>query len=144
MPKDVYHFDDDGSISDRKPPRLRSASRSSLPLTSGAIPDNDTHKQAVALLREGIALKVKESEIKERLDEIRTELGTIAAAYDLSGFRNGLTGFEYYGWKSRESLKKDKLIALLSKYSVPVSELAGCYEAGEEFLSTRLFAFDLE
>ena len=146
MPKEQYDFDDQpkGAGNGEKKPRLRSASRSALPLTSAAIDDGDTHRQVVALLREGVALKVQESEIKERLDEIRGELGAIAAAYDLTGFRNGLAGFEYRGYTSRTTLKKERVVDLISRHGIPVTELAECFEEGEPYLDVKLFAFDLE
>ncbi len=151
MPKEQYDFDNNeqtesnGGNGDKpKAPRLRSASRSKLPLTSAAIDDGEMHKQAVKLLREGVKLRTQESEIKDRLEEIKAELAVVASVYDLPGFRNGLAGFEYRGYTSRTTLKKDRLVELLSRHGIPVNELDGCYAAGEPFLDVKIFSFDLE
>lgn len=123
--------------------RLRSASMSSLPQSS-AIPDADTFKQVNALLKEAVKLKTKVAEAEDRLDEIKNELSTVAAAYDLKGFRHGMAGFEYHGYTSRSTLNKAKLVDKLSEYGAPASLIDECYEPGAGFLSAKFVVFDLE
>jgi len=140
----MQHEDLTDDQSEGKSKRLRSASNSKLPVAS-VIPDREEFKRAVALLREAGKIKVAMSEGKERLDEIEMELHCLCVAYDLnSGLRHGLFGFEDRGMKSKSTLKKDKLVNLLSEFGIPAARLSECYESGSEFLDTRITAFDLE
>lgn len=123
--------------------RLRSASRSELPIAS-IIPDKDTFESVVSLLREASGLKVQVSESEERLKEIQTELAAISEIYGGKGFRHGRAGFEYRGMTSRSSLKKPKLIELLSSHGIPASDLEACYEEGTPFLDARVVIFDID
>lgn len=126
-----------------KKERLRSASNSKLPVVS-VIPDQETMKQAVALLKEATKLKVKVSEAEDRLEEIKLELFAIASSYDLSGFRYGLAGFENRGYSSRSTLNKQKMISDLSARGIGADVIAGWYESGNEFLDARITTFDVE
>lgn len=126
-----------------KKPRLTSASRSSLPQSS-VIPDSETFKQVNGLLKRAVALRAKISEQTEDLDEIKATLASIAAIYELKGFRHGLCGFEYRGYTSRQSLNRQKLVERMSAYGAPASLIDECYEDGKPFLETRVVAFDLE
>ena len=131
------------NAANEKKSRLRSASRSTLPKSS-EIPDSATFRQVNGLLKEAIKLKVKESEVKERLEEIRDELAMVAMAYDLSGFRHGLAGFEYHGYTSRQTLNKQKLIEAVSAYGCPASVIEASYEPGAEYLNAKIVVFDME
>lgn len=119
--------------------RLTSASRSSLPVAS-VIPEQDIFERAVALLKEGIAVKVKMSELEERASEIRDELGAIAEAFDLKGFRHGMGGFEYHGYTTRKSLSKEMLLS----HGVSADVIAQSYKDSEPFMSAKFIVFDLE
>ena len=126
-----------------KKSRLRSASRSTLPKSS-EIPDTETFKSVNKMLKEAVTLKVKVSEAEERLDEIKSELAAVAMAYDLTGFRHGLAGYEYHGYTSRQTLNKQKLIEKVSAYGCPASVIDEAYEDGKTFLSAKIVVFDLE
>ena len=126
-----------------KPARLRSASRSALPQSS-AIPDPETFRSVNKLLKEAVNLKVKVSEAEERLDEIKNELAAVAMAYEMSGFRHAMSGFEYHGYTSRQTLNKQKLIEKVSAYGCPASVIDESYEAGTPFLNAKIVVFDLE
>ena len=126
-----------------KKSRLRSASRSTLPRSS-EIPETDVFKNVNKLLKEAVALKVKQSETEERLDEIKNELAAVAFAYNMPGFRHGLAGYEYHGYTSRSSLNKQKLIEKISPYGCPASVIEESYEPGTPFLSAKIVVFDME
>ena len=130
------------AVEDKKS-RLRSASRSTLPQSS-AIPDQETFKQVNGLLKEAVKLKVKESECAERLDEIKNELAAVAMAYEMTGFRHGMAGYEYHGYTSRQTLNKQKLIEKVGAYGCPASVIEESYEDGKPFLSAKIVVFDLE
>jgi len=120
--------------------RFRSASRSTLPTASAALPDKEMLQQVTALLKEGMKVKIKLSELDERRKEITEELGAIAAAYDLSGFRHGLIGFEYHGYTTRKTLSKERLLAA----GVSAEILEECFADSEPFMNAKLVAFDVE
>jgi hypothetical protein len=122
-----------------KAPRFTSAANSKLPLAS-VIDDTETMRHAVKLLKEGVANSAKQSELKERESEIREELAAICHAYELTGFKHGLCGFEYHGYQTRQTLSKERLLAL----GVPADTIAQAYSEGKPFLSSRLLAFDME
>lgn len=119
--------------------RLHSASHSKLPLAS-VIEDNDTFKRVVKLLRDGTINKVKQSELKEKEEEIKNELAAICEAYGIAGVRYGLDAFEYYGWKTRETLSKERLLAL----GVSAETIAAAYQTSAPYLMTKIDPFDLE
>ena len=123
--------------------RLRSASRSTLPKSS-EIPDPETFKSVNKMLKEAVALKVKVSEAEERLEEIKNELAAVAMAYDLSGFRHGMAGYEFRGYNSRQTLDKQALIEKMSADGCPASLIDECYKSGASFLDARIVVFDLE
>lgn len=119
--------------------RLRSAQNSTLPLTS-EIPDPEIFKQATHLLKEGIKLRAKISELEESASDLREQLAVICAAYDLKGLRHGLAGFEYHGYKTRQTLSKEKLLA----NGVSADIIAKSFSEGEPYLMTKFVAFDIE
>ena len=123
--------------------RLRSASRSTLPKSS-EIPDTETFKNVNKMLKEAVGLKIKVSEAEDRLEEIKNELAAVAMAYDLTGFRHGLAGYEYHGYTSRQTLNKQKLIEKVSAYGCPASVIDEAYEDGKPYLSAKIVVFDLE
>ena len=128
---------------EKKGTRLRSASRSTLPKSS-EIPDPETFRSVNKMLKEAVALKVKVSEAEERLEEIKNELAAVAMAYDLSGFRHGLAGYEYHGYTSRQTLNKQKLIEKIGANGCPASVIDESYEDGKPFLSAKIVVFDME
>lgn len=119
--------------------RLRRASTSTIP-KANIIDDLDTFKRVVKLLREGTKVKVAQSQAAEREREIKEELAAICEAYGLSGLRHGLDEFEYYGWKTRSALSKERLLAL----GVPAETIASAYVESAPFLSTKIDPFDLD
>jgi len=119
--------------------RLRSASNSKYPLAS-VIDDPDTFKRAIHLLKECTINKVKQSELKEQEDELKTELAAICSAYNLPGIRHGLDCFEYFGWKTKQTLSKERLLAL----GVTAEQIAQAYVDSDPFLMTKITPFDLE
>ncbi len=122
-----------------KKPRLLSAAGSNLPSVA-VISDNETFRRAVKLLKEGILVKAKQSELEERAAEIRDELAAISEAYQLKGMKYGLAGFEYHGYVTRKSLSKERLLAL----GVPADTIDQAFVEGNPYLSTKLIVFDLE
>jgi len=124
---------------DTKRKILRSAANSSLPVAS-LIPDPDLFRRSIELLRRAQDLKVKVSVAEEELLSIRDELAAICEAFNLKGFRHGLTGFEYHGYTSRKSLSKERLLAL----GVSADTIAEAYVDGEPFLSAKITVFDME
>lgn len=119
--------------------RLRSAAKSSLPMAS-TIPDPETFRRVVELLKEGVALKVKASELEEREKEIKEELAAVAEGYQTKGFRHALAGFEYHGWQTKKTLSKEKLLS----NGVSADVIDKSFSESDPFLSTKMFAFDLE
>jgi len=119
--------------------RLRSASKSSLPIAS-KIPDPETFRRVVALLKEGVEIKVKASELEEREKEIKEELAAVSEAYGTKGFRHGLVGFEYHGWQTKKTLSKEKLLS----NGVSAAVIDNSFAESAPFLSTKMFAFDLD
>ena len=120
-------------------PRLRSASNSTIPIAS-VISDPETFREAVAMLREATANKVAQSELKERETAIKENLAAICEAYDLKGIRHGLDCFEYYGYSTRQTLSKERLLAL----GVPAETIDAAYAAGEPYLNTKINPFDID
>ena len=119
--------------------RLTSASRSTLPMVS-EIPDSDTMKRAIALMKEAAKLKIQVSEAEDRLNSIRTELAAICEAYGTEhGFRYGHVGFEYHGYITRKSFSKEKAVTL-----IPADVIDQCYTESEPFLLTKVVVFDLD
>lgn len=131
------------NVTEEKKTRLRSASNSTLPQTS-AIPDRETFQSMNMLLKEAIKLKVKVSEMEERLEEIKLEAAAVCGAYDLKGFRHGLGGFDYRGYNTRKTLDKQALVERMSAYGCPTSLIEECYRPGESFLDARFVVFDLD
>jgi hypothetical protein len=120
--------------------RLRSAGNSKLPLAS-VIPDTETMQNAVKLMKEGVKLKARLSELEDREKEIRETLAAICEAFDLTdGIKHGMTGFQYNGYATRKTLSKEKLLAA----GVSAETINAAYTEGEPFLSCKLIAFDLE
>lgn len=121
-------------------PRIRSAANSSLPLVS-IIPDDDTMKRAVKLMKEAVAAAARQSEAEERLKEIKDELAAICTAYDLEkGFRHGLVGYEFHGYQTRKTLSKERLLA----QGVSAEQIDAAYVDGTPFLYSKVIAFDVE
>lgn len=118
--------------------KLRSAARSTLPVAS-IIPDPDTFKQAVKLLKEATAIVTKQSEQDDRLKEIKSELAAICEAYEVKGFRHGLHGFEYHGYTTRKTLSKEKLLLL----GVSADQIDKSYVDSAPFLSSKIVPFDI-
>lgn len=122
-----------------KAPRLRSASNSKIPLAS-KIDDPETFRESVALLQEATDLKVKTSELAEREIEIKEQLAAVCEAYSLPGIRHGLNCFEYYGYTTRQTLSKERLLAL----GVSAELIAAAYVESKPYLNTKINPFDLD
>jgi len=122
-----------------KAPRLRSASNSKIPLAS-KISDQDTFEEAVAMLQTATNLKVKISELEEEAAELKESLAAICEAYSLPGIRHGLNCFEYYGYTTRKTLSKERLLAL----GVTAEQIAESYVDSKPFLNAKINPFDLD
>jgi hypothetical protein len=124
---------------DKKPPRMRVASNSTLPIAS-VIDDPETFRRAVALLAKGSAAVYAIRDAEKDKDEASSELATICEAYSLKGIRHGLNAFEYHGYTARQTLSRERLLAL----GVPAETIAKAMVEGKPFLSARLAPFDIE
>jgi hypothetical protein len=124
---------------EEKRPRFTSASNSKLPLAS-KIPDRDIFNRAVILLKRNTELKAKISEAEEELGSNKEELSAVCEAFNLKGIKYGLDGFSYEGYITRQTLSKERLLAL----GVPAETIAEAYVEGHPFLSTKVLRFDME
>ena len=121
--------------------RILSASKSNLPAASAVIEDGDMFREAVRLLKALSANAVRMSELKERDEELRTALAAICTTYGLDhGFKYGMSGFEYHGYLTRQTLNKELLLA----NGVDAATIAASFKTGEPFLSCKLVTFDVE
>ena len=119
--------------------RLRSAGNSTLPIAS-IIPDQDQFREAVKLVTRATKIKVQMDELKEELDGCVEQLAAICEVFNLTkGFRHGLFMFEYHGYRTRDTLSKEKLLEL----GVPAETIAQAYTTSKPFLSTKIDPFDI-
>lgn len=120
-------------------PRLRSAANSKLPIAS-VIPDTDQFREAIRLVERATAIKVEMDELKEELDGLIEQMAAICEVFHLEhGFKYGLFMFEYHGWKTRDTLSKEKLLEL----GVPADTIAKAYTTSKPYLSTKIDPFDI-
>lgn len=120
-------------------PRIRSAGNSKIPLCS-VIDDPEMFREVVQLLKESTTVKVKQSELADCEDEIRDRLAAICEAYELPGVRHGRDCFEYYGWQTRKTMSKERLLAL----GVSAEIIDAAYVEGKPFLSSKINPFDID
>ena len=91
-------------------------------------------------MKEGEAIKVKQSELSDRMDQIVEQLSAICEACDLKGMKHGKRGFEYHGWTSRETLSVERLV----EEGVAAATIAKCRVKGKPFVSYKFILFDME
>jgi hypothetical protein len=120
--------------------RATSAANSKLPKLSAALSDQDIFDQAKSLLVEAEDVKRHKKALEQREADIKSELAAICDAYGLPGFKWGLTGFEYHGWKTKQTLSKEKLLAA----GVSAETIAAAYTESKPYLSTEITLFDQE
>jgi len=106
---------------------------SKLPLVS-VIDDKVTLDRCIQLLKEADKLKARSDDDGARLKEIREELGSYAAAFDLPGMRYGNMALVYSGERSNKRLS----VELLIENGVSPEVIAQSYKETKPFTDIRL------
>jgi len=119
--------------------RIRRAANSKFKSVTEAFEDNpEMTVRSIDLLKSVTQKKIEVSRLGEEIDEATAELAAICEAYSLDGLRYGLNCFEYYGWKTRKTLSKERLLEL----GVPAETIEAAYAESKPFLSTKVNPFD--
>jgi hypothetical protein len=130
---------EDFGVEEPKSTRIRRASNSKLPQAS-EIEDRDIRERVKELLKRSTVTAMKISESRELLEQLESEMGAICEAYDLKGFRHGLHCYEYYGWHTRKTLSKVKLLEL----GVSAEIIEAAYTESKPYIMQKVNPFDVE
>ena len=122
-----------------KEPKLRAASKSSLPEAVHVL-DTDMFAELYFDLQQAQKLRAEISSKQEDLEELQTKLNASCEAYGLAkGFKIGKLGYEYHGWTTRKTLNSD----LLLEQGVSAEQIAKSYKDSKPFISAQFVDFDL-